>query len=60
MLKKKPLSNEDFLRHVRDYLPMDASVWNTDEKGKPSSCAIASGMLENHFYLFDAEAILDQ
>src|SRR5207249_11388916 len=37
---------------------MDASVWNTNEKGKPSSCAIATGMLENHFYLFDAEAIL--
>ncbi len=58
MLKKKSLSNEVFLRHVRDYLPMDASVWNTDEKGKPCSCAIATGMLENHFYLFDAEAIL--
>ena len=58
MLKKKSLSNEVFLRHVRDYLPMDASVWNTNEKGKPSSCAIATGMLENHFYLFDAEAIL--
>jgi len=58
VLKKKSLSNEVFLRHVRDYLPMDASVWNTDEKGKLTSCAIASGMVENHFYLFDAEAIL--
>src|SRR6266545_2969031 len=37
---------------------MDASVWNTDEKGRLTSCAIASGMVENHFYLFDAEAIL--
>ena len=58
MPKKKPLTNEDFLRHVRDYLPMDASVWNTDEKGKPCSCALSSGMMENHFYRFDAEAIL--
>ena len=58
MLKKKLLSNEVFLRHVRDYLPMEASVWNTDENGKPCSCAISSGMVENHFYLFDAEAIL--
>ena len=58
MLKKKPLSNEVFLQHVRDYLPMDAAVWNTDEKGKPCSCALSGGMLENHFYLFDAEAIL--
>ena len=58
VLKKKPLSNEDFLRHVRDYLPMDATVWNTDEKGKPCSCAISTGMIENHFYRFDAEAVL--
>jgi len=58
VLKKKPLSNEVFLRHVRDYLPMDASVWDTDEKGKPSSCALTAGMVEHHFYCFDAEAIL--
>jgi len=37
---------------------MDASVWNTDEHGRPCSCAVAGGLLENHFYLFDAEAIL--
>ena len=37
---------------------MNASVWNTDEQGRPSSCAVAGGMLENHFYLFDAEALL--
>ena len=58
MLKKKPLSNEDFLRHVRDYLPMDASVWNTDQNGKPCSCAMSTGMVEHHFYRFDAEAML--
>ena len=37
---------------------MDASVWNTDEHGRPCSRAVAGGLLENHFYLFDAEAIL--
>src|SRR5213593_602948 len=37
---------------------MDASVWNTDERGRPSSRAVAGGMLENHLYLFDAEALL--
>ena len=37
---------------------MDASVWNTDEKGKPCSCAISLGMIENRFYLFDSEAVL--
>lgn len=58
MLKKKPLSNEEFLRHVRDYLPMDASVWNTDETGRAASCAVSAGMVENHFYRFDGEAIL--
>jgi hypothetical protein len=56
--KKQPWSNEHFLQHVRDYLPMDASVWNTDEHGKPCSRAIAGDLLENHFYHFDADAIL--
>jgi len=37
---------------------MDASVWYTDEQGKPTSCAVAGGLEENHFYLFDAEALL--
>src|SRR5437773_1320808 len=37
---------------------MDASVWNTDEKGKPCSCAMSTGMVEHHFYRFDAEAML--
>jgi hypothetical protein len=56
--KKKSWSNEHFLQHVRDYLPMDASVWHTDEQGRPCSCAVAGGLLENHFYLFDAESLL--
>lgn len=58
MPKRKPLSNEEFLGRVRDYLPMDADIRNTDERGGPSSCAIAGGMEENAFYLFDAEAVL--
>jgi hypothetical protein len=33
-------------------------VWNTDEQGRPSTCAVAGGLLENQFYLFDAEALL--
>ena len=37
---------------------MDASVWNTDEHGRPGSCAVTGGLLENHFYLFEAEALL--
>ena len=58
MPKKKPLSNEAFLRHVRDYLPMDASVWNTNERGTAGSSAIFSGMIEHHFYRFDADSVL--
>lgn len=58
MPKRKSLSNEEFLRRVRDYLPMDAAIWNMDYRGRPSSCAIAGGMEENTFYLFDAEAVL--
>src|SRR5256885_10325518 len=37
---------------------MDASVWNTDQNGKPCSCAVSTGMVERHFYRFDAEAML--
>ena len=37
---------------------MDARVWNTDEKGNPSTCALSTGMAENQFYRFDAESIL--
>jgi hypothetical protein len=37
---------------------MDATVWNTDEHGRPCSRAVTNGLLEDHFYLFDAEAIL--
>jgi len=56
--KRKSLSNEEFLRRVRDYLPMDAAIWNTDAAGRPVSCATADGMEENTFYVFDAEAVL--
>jgi hypothetical protein len=55
---KKPLTNEHFLRHVRDYLPMDASVWNIDERGKPAASALAGGLAENQVYQFDGEAVL--
>jgi hypothetical protein len=37
---------------------MDASVWHTDAQGRPCSCAVPGLLLENHFYLFDAEALL--
>ena len=58
MTTTKPLTNEHFLRHVRDYLPMDASVWNIDERGKPGSGAQASGLAEACVYHFDGEAVL--
>ncbi len=58
MTTTKPFTNEHFLRHVRDYLPMDASVWNLDARGKPSTCAQTGGLTENRVYHFDGESVL--
>ena len=56
--KAKPLTNEEFLRCVCDYLPMDAVVWNLNGHGRCGSLAQVTGLEENHFYLFDGESIL--
>jgi len=58
VLKQKPLSNEEFLRRVRDYLPMDAAVWDTDERGEPCCGPVSGETVENRLYVFDAEAVL--
>jgi hypothetical protein len=55
--KRATLSNERFLRRVQEYLPMDAAIWNTDERSRPC-CEVLPATLKAHrFYLFDAEAI---
>ena len=51
-------TNEDFLDRVREYLPMDASVWETDAGGKPDRVSLPARLAEKVFYLFDAEAML--
>jgi hypothetical protein len=56
--KKKLLSNEDFLERVRDYLPMDAVVWNTNAHVTPGSCAIACGRQRPKRFATDLEKSL--
>jgi hypothetical protein len=53
---KQPLSNHDFLARVREYLPMDAAVWEIDEQGKPSGNGLFGDIAPNVFYRFDFEA----
>lgn len=58
MPSKKSVWNRDFQARVREYLPMEAVAWGLDAGGKPAVNALTSGLNENTFYLFDAEAML--
>jgi DICT domain-containing protein len=53
----KPLANRDFLRRVRDYLPMDAGVWDMDGTGLPSLSIPADELTDNLFYQFDSDSM---
>jgi hypothetical protein len=55
--KTKVLSNSDFLARVREYLPVDAEIRQTDADGKPHGGSVGADLSENDFYLFDAEAM---
>lgn len=56
MPSKTQLTNQEFLSCVREYLPMDADVRETDASGNPAESALTSDLSENTFYLFDSEA----
>ena len=53
----KPLANRDFLRRVRDYLPMDAAVWDLDGTGQSGLSTPADELTDNLFYRFDADSM---
>jgi hypothetical protein len=55
---RKRLTNEGFLKRVREYLPMDAAVFTTDASGRAAADAWKEGLRDNRFHLFDAEAML--
>jgi hypothetical protein len=54
----KPLANDDFLKRVRDYLPMDAAAWELDAAGKPVRKVPQDELKDNTFYGVDAEAMV--
>ena len=57
MAKTKALSNSEFVTRVREYLPTDAGIYELDCDGNPHLTP-ASEIVENDFYLFDAEALI--
>jgi hypothetical protein len=58
VVRRKHVSNRDLLLGMTEYLPMDSSVWHTDQHGQPSFQAMASDLQENTFYVFDSDAFL--
>lgn len=57
MAKTKALSNSEFITRVREYLPTDAGIFEVDCEGNPSATP-STEIVENDFYLFDAEALI--
>ncbi len=57
MGSKTYFSKQAFLAGIREYLPMDASIRETDAKGNPGAGARSGELAENTFYIFDAEAM---
>jgi hypothetical protein len=53
---KTRLSDQEFLSCVREYLPIDATIRETDASGNPGQSALTDELSENTFYIFDAEA----
>jgi hypothetical protein len=54
----KPLANDDFLKRVRDYLPMDAAVWELDAAGQRARKVSQGDLADNTFYGVDAETMV--
>ena len=58
MPSHKPIANDDFLKRVRDYLPMDAAVWELDAAGTPVRKVSQGELTDNTFYGVDAETMV--
>ena len=57
MGSKTHFRRQAFLAGIREYLPMDASIRETDAKGNPGASVHSGELAENTFYVFDAEAM---
>ncbi len=57
MVSNKSFPVQEFLTGVRQYLSAYALVRETDAHGRPGRNALTTGLGENAFYLFDAEAV---
>ena len=57
MASKRPFSNRSFIDCVRDYLPTDAIVHETDAEGHAGAPISHDDLAANTFYRFDAEAL---
>ena len=57
MGNKTQFSSAAFLASIREYLPMDAVIRETDAKGNPGANALYGELAENTFYIFDADAM---
>jgi hypothetical protein len=53
---KTEFTNQQFLSCVREYLPMDAVVRETDVSANTGASVLTGALSENTFYVFDAEA----
>ncbi len=57
-VRNKGLSSQEFLGRVREYLPEENGICETDGSGKCLQSILLSNLEENTFYLFDADAAL--
>ena len=57
VVSKKNFSNDALLSRVREYLPMDALVRETDVDGNATGDEAPRAFAPNTFYVFDAEAL---
>jgi hypothetical protein len=54
---KRHFSLPAFLASIREYLPMDAVIRETDAKGNAGANALYGELAESTFYIFDADAM---
>ena len=57
VVSKKHFSNDGLLDRVREYLPTDALLRETDADGKAEGTELPQALAPNTFYVFDAEAL---
>ena len=57
MASKQPFSNAAFIDCIREYLPLEAIVRETEADGSPGKLVPISELSENTFYHFDADAL---